>query len=56
MPKVEIEPPRVTARRVFDALCERFPDKYIALIQPRAVADDGPLRPRAEPDRSLDRL
>ena len=43
MPITEIEPPNVIARRVFDALCERFPDKYIALVQPRSVADDRPL-------------
>jgi len=39
----EIEPPHVIARRAFDALCARFPDKYIALIQPRAVTDDRPV-------------
>ena len=43
MPTTEIEPPHVIARRVLDALCERFPDKYIALVQPRSVADDRPL-------------
>ena len=46
MPITEIEPPNVIARRVFDALCERFPDKYIALVQPRSVADDRPLSDR----------
>jgi hypothetical protein len=46
MPITEIEPPKVIARRVFDALCERFPDKYIALVQPRSVADDRPVRDR----------
>jgi hypothetical protein len=35
---------------VFDALCARFPDKYVALIQPRSVAADQPLSGRAEPD------
>jgi hypothetical protein len=45
----EIEAPHVVARRVFDALCERFPDKYIALIQPRSVTDDRLLSDRAEP-------
>ena len=39
MPRAEIEHPHVIARRVFDALCERFPDKYIALVQPRSVGD-----------------
>ena len=46
----EIEAPHVVARRVFDALCERFPDAYIAPVQPRSVADDRPLNSRAEPD------
>lgn len=41
---------RVVARRVFDALCERFPDKYIARVQPRSVVDDRPLSGRAELD------
>ena len=26
---------REIAKRVFDALCARYPDKYIALVQPR---------------------
>jgi hypothetical protein len=26
---------RLVAKRLFDALCEKYPDKYIALIQPR---------------------
>jgi hypothetical protein len=43
MPTTEIEPPHVIARHVLEALCERFPDKYIALVQPRSVADDRPL-------------
>jgi hypothetical protein len=47
MPRAEIEHPHVIARRVFDALCERFPDKYIALVQPRSVRDDRPLCDRA---------
>jgi hypothetical protein len=46
----EIEPPDVIARRVFEALCERFPDKYVALIQPRSMAHDRPVSDRAEPD------
>ena len=46
MPITEIEPPKAIALRVFDALCERFPDKYIALVQPRSVADDRPLSDR----------
>jgi hypothetical protein len=31
---------RVVAKRLFDALCAKYPDKYIALIQPREVAED----------------
>jgi hypothetical protein len=31
---------RVVARRLFEALCARHPDKYIALIQPRDVASE----------------
>jgi hypothetical protein len=38
--RAEIEDRRVVARRLFDALCAQFPDKYIALIQPRDGADD----------------
>jgi len=34
------------ALRLFEALCERYPDKYVTLIQPRAKkkcsADKGP--------------
>ena len=26
---------REIAKRIFDALCEKFPQKYVALIQPR---------------------
>ena len=36
-----MEDRRVVARRLFDALCAQYPDKYIALIQPRDV-EDGP--------------
>jgi len=35
---------RAIARRLFEALCAQFPDKYIALIQPRDVANE-PLPP-----------
>jgi hypothetical protein len=35
---------RAIGKRVFDALCEKFPDKYIALIQPRDVARGQQLR------------
>jgi hypothetical protein len=37
-----IEDRRVVARRLFDALCAQYPDKYIALIQPRDVEDRPP--------------
>ena len=50
MTTAEIEARHVVARRVFDALCARFPDKYIALIQPRYVADDRPLSGQTEPE------
>jgi hypothetical protein len=33
---------RVVARRLFDALCAQYPDKYIALIRPRDVQDGPP--------------
>jgi hypothetical protein len=50
MTTAETEDRHVVARRVFDALCARFPDKHVALIQPRSLADDRPLSGRAEPD------
>ena len=50
MTSAETEDRHVVARRVFDALCARFPDKYVALIQPRSVAGDQPLSGRAELD------
>jgi hypothetical protein len=34
---------RVIAKRIYDALCDCYPDKYIALIQPSEVADAAPL-------------
>jgi hypothetical protein len=36
--RAEIENRCVVARRLFDALCSKYPDKYIALVLPR----DGP--------------
>ena len=36
---IEIEDRRVVAKRIFDALCAQYPEKYITLIQPRDVAD-----------------
>ena len=41
-----IEDRRVVAKRLFEALCAHYPDKYIALIQPRDVANE--LLPAAE--------
>jgi hypothetical protein len=38
--RAKIEARRVVARDVFDALCAQYPDKYVALIQPRDVLDD----------------
>jgi hypothetical protein len=38
--RAKIEARRVVARRVFDALCAQYPDKYVALIQPRDVLGD----------------
>jgi hypothetical protein len=37
----EIEDRRIVAKRLFDALCATYSDKYIALIQPREA--DAPL-------------
>jgi hypothetical protein len=50
MTTAKTEERHVIARRVFDALCERFPDKFIALRQPRSVTDDRPLSSRVECD------
>ena len=36
---IDIEDRRVVATRIFDALCDQYPEKYITLIQPRDVAD-----------------
>ena len=52
MTTAETEDRHVVARRVFDALCERFPEKYIALVQPRSVADD---RPQCDRNRVIAR-
>ena len=38
--RAKIEGRRVVARHVFDALCAKYPEKYVALIQPREVLDD----------------
>jgi hypothetical protein len=42
----DCEDRRVVARRLFEALCTHYPDKYIALIQPRDVANE-PAPPEA---------
>jgi hypothetical protein len=34
----EIEDRRVIAFRLYETLCAKFPDKYIAMIQPPAAA------------------
>jgi hypothetical protein len=39
--QAKIEDRRVVARRVFDALCAHYPEKYVVLVQPRA-SDDPP--------------
>jgi hypothetical protein len=36
----DCEDRHVVARRLFEALCAHYPDKYIALIQPRDVANE----------------
>ena len=36
----EIDDRRAVARRLFDALCAQYPDKYIALLQPPDVTDE----------------
>ena len=38
----EIEDQRIVAKRLFDALCAAYPDKYITLIQLRDMADAPP--------------
>jgi hypothetical protein len=35
----DCEDRHVVARRLFEALCAQYPDNYIALIQPRDIAD-----------------
>ena len=38
--RVKIENRRIVAKRLFEALCAQYPDKYIVLIQPRDVVND----------------
>jgi hypothetical protein len=47
---------RVIAKRIYDALCGCYPDKYIALIQPSEVADAAPLAPDPAADQAALRL
>jgi hypothetical protein len=42
MTKAEIEDRRVIARRVYEELCARFPDRYIAMVLPRGDAEPAP--------------
>ena len=37
--EAKIEDRRVVARRVFDALCTHYPDKYVVLVQPHLLDD-----------------
>jgi hypothetical protein len=41
----EIEDRRIVAKRLFDALCAKYPDKYIALIQPSDAGNGLPSAP-----------
>ena len=46
---------RVIAKRIYDALCDCYPDKYIALIQPSEVADAAPLASDPAADQAAGR-
>ena len=46
---------RVIAKRIYDALCAHYPDKYVALIQPSEVADAAPPAPDPAADQVADR-
>ena len=37
--KAKTERRRLVARRVFEALCAQYPEKYIALVQPGDATD-----------------
>jgi hypothetical protein len=39
-PPPDPDDPRYVAKRLFEALCAQYPGKYIALIQPRDVANE----------------
>jgi hypothetical protein len=44
----DLEAKRAIARRLFDALCARHPEKYVALIQPADAAGTKPTVPLIE--------
>jgi hypothetical protein len=50
---MEQQPPkderREIARRLFKALCTKFPDRYVILIESRDVANRRPFQPTLEP-------
>ena len=48
----EIEDRRIVAKRLFDALCAAYSDKYIALIQPREADAPLPARLTLPPSRA----
>ena len=48
----EIEDRRIVAKRLFDALCAAYSDKYITLIQPREADAPLPARLTAPPSRA----
>jgi hypothetical protein len=50
----EIEDRRITALRLFEALWAQYPDKYIALIQPRDPASEA-LEPSSASEISVAR-
>jgi hypothetical protein len=49
----DCEDRRVVARRLFEALCTQYPDKYIALIQLRDVEIDRAVATGSKPRRLL---
>jgi hypothetical protein len=44
----DLEAKRAIARRLFEALCARHPEKYVALIQPGDTAGTKPTLPLIE--------
>jgi hypothetical protein len=45
----DLEAKRAIARRLFDALCAQYPEKYVALIQPTDAAGKERTLPLIEP-------